>query len=147
MDNKDLGRLPPSASPCHSAKPEPQEGLGPDGRVSASAEDDPYWEYDEEECANCGGEGFTYGCSWDWQCDTWDGDSCLCTRRCDWCNPAKPNAELQQVLADALAQGIEARRAKTGTGLVHESAVANGDAPNSSPQSPDQSPSPESNHA
>ena len=40
---------------------------------------------DERDCANCGGEGFTYGCSWDWQCDTWDGDSCLCTRRCEWC--------------------------------------------------------------
>ena len=41
--------------------------------------------FDDGDCANCGGEGFTYGCSWDWQCDTWDGDSCLCTRRCEWC--------------------------------------------------------------
>src|SRR3990167_2836834 len=38
--------------------------------------------YDEDanDCHNCGGEGFTYGCDWDWQCETWDGDSCLCTR-------------------------------------------------------------------
>ena len=50
-------------------------------------------DYDDsgEGCANCGGEGFTYGCSWDWQCDTYDAGegTCLCTRRCDWCNPVK----------------------------------------------------------
>ncbi len=60
------------------------------------AEDrDPYWDYDDEECANCGGEGFTYGCSWDWQCDTYDeGEgTCLCTRPCDWCNPRKPDPQ------------------------------------------------------
>lgn len=22
---------------------------------------------DDHECWNCGGEGFVYGCSWDWQ--------------------------------------------------------------------------------
>jgi len=63
------------------------------------------------ECANCGGEGFVYGCSWDWQCDTYDeGEgTCLCTRRCEWCNPVQltpaQQAEkdaLRQVLADAL---------------------------------------------
>ena len=70
-------------------------------------------DYDDDcvECANCGGEGFTYGCSWDWQCDTYDeGEgTCLCTRRCDWCNPEKltpeqeaERAALRQVLADAL---------------------------------------------
>jgi len=64
---------------------------------------------DDTDCAYCGGEGFTYGCDWEWQCDTWDGDSCLCTRRCEWCNPVKltpaQQAEretLRQVLADAL---------------------------------------------
>ena len=38
------------------------------------------WDYDDSDCANCGGEGFTYGCSWDWQCDTYDeGEgTCLC---------------------------------------------------------------------
>lgn len=68
-------------------------------------------DYDDCECANCGGEGFTYGCSWDWQCDTYDeGEgSCLCTRRCDWCNPPKlTEAEkreyeaLQKILSSAL---------------------------------------------
>ena len=62
---------------------------------------------DFDECANCGGEGFTYGCSWDWQCDTYDeGEgTCLCTRRCEWCNPAPITPEvlaLRKVLADAL---------------------------------------------
>lgn len=52
-------------------------------------EDDPYRDYEESDCANCGGEGFVYGCSWDWQCDTYDeGEgTCLCARRCDWCQP------------------------------------------------------------
>lgn len=66
------------------------------------------WEYDDSpECANCGGEGFTYGCSWDWQCDTYDEgeDACLCTRRCDWCNPPKQTAEndaLREIVRTAL---------------------------------------------
>lgn len=46
---------------------------------------------DDNDCANCGGEGFTYGCSWDWQCDTYDeGEgTCLCTRPCEWCAAAR----------------------------------------------------------
>lgn len=56
---------------------------------------------DANDCANCGGDGFTYGCDWDWQCDTWDGDSCLCTRRCEWCNPPKLTPE-EQAQRDAL---------------------------------------------
>lgn len=51
---------------------------------------DPDLDYDDDDrgdCWNCGGEGFTYGCSWDWQCDTYiEGEgTCLCTRRCEWC--------------------------------------------------------------
>ena len=46
-------------------------------------------DYDDDctDCANCGGEGFTYGCGWDWQCDTYDAGegACLCMTRCDWC--------------------------------------------------------------
>ena len=74
---------------------------------------DAYDDYDDDacECANCGGEGFTYGCSWDWQCDTYDeGEgTCLCTRRCEWCNPltsaelAERN-KLRDVVATALAK-------------------------------------------
>lgn len=63
---------------------------------------DPYWEEDEDDCHNCGGEGFVYGCSWDWQCDTWDGESCLCTRPCEWCHPPKPAPELSAILARAI---------------------------------------------
>lgn len=60
---------------------------------------------DDGECWNCGGEGVVYGCSWDWQCDTYDpGEgTCLCERPCHVCNPPRPNPELQQVLAQALA--------------------------------------------
>ena len=85
----------------------------PDPRFTTRAElEAEPWEYDDDasDCANCGGEGFTYGCEWDWQCDTWDGDSCLCTRRCEWCNPPKLTAEeqasrgaLRAVMAAALA--------------------------------------------
>lgn len=73
--------------------------------MSASSETDRFEEYDEGDCANCGGEGFVYGCSWDWQCDTYDeGEgTCLCTRRCDWCQPTKPDPELQAAMAKALA--------------------------------------------
>ena len=68
---------------------------------------------DTTECANCGGEGYVYGCSWDWQCDTYDeGEgTCLCARRCEWCNAPTLTAEeqaeqqaLRQMLADALAK-------------------------------------------
>ena len=68
-------------------------------------------DFDDNDCANCGGEGFTYGCSWDWQCSTYDAGegTCLCTRRCDWCNPPKltdeqkaERAALEKILSDAL---------------------------------------------
>lgn len=69
-------------------------------------EPDPFWDYDEDTgCANCGGEGYTLGCSWDWQCDTYDeGEgTCLCERPCDWCSPRKPCPDLQAVLSAALS--------------------------------------------
>lgn len=73
---------------------------------------EPHDDFDDGDCANCGGDGYVYGCSWDWQCDTYDeGEgTCLCTRRCDWCSPHKPTPEteaLRQVLAEALAQPKE----------------------------------------
>jgi hypothetical protein len=69
-------------------------------------------DYDDGHCGNCGDEGFVYGCSWDWQCDTWDeGEGiCLCTRPCEWCNAPKLTTEqiadrlaLRQVLGEALS--------------------------------------------
>ena len=87
---------PRGLSSCGSS----QQAVSP---VPASIPDaDPYWDYDEGDCHNCGGEGFVYGCSWDWQCDTWDGESCLCTRPCEWCHPPKPNPELSAILARAI---------------------------------------------
>lgn len=73
--------------------------------MSNPTDDYDYDDY-EEGCAQCDGEGFVYGCSWDWQCDTYDeGEgTCLCTRPCAWCNPVKPDPALQAVLANALAQ-------------------------------------------
>lgn len=69
--------------------------------MSAEAErgEDPYdGDYDDYagHCWQCDGEGFVYGCSWDWQCDTYDPSegTCLCARRCDVCRPAKPVAVL-----------------------------------------------------
>lgn len=65
----------------------------------------------DTECANCGGDGYVFGCGWDWQCDTYDeGEgTCLCMSNCDWCNPRKltdaekaEREQLRQVLADAL---------------------------------------------
>jgi hypothetical protein len=49
--------------------------------------DTDYW--DDGECFQCGGEGYVYGCSWDWQCDIYDDGegTCLCIRRCDVCYP------------------------------------------------------------
>lgn len=69
-------------------------------------------DYDERgDCFQCGGDGYVYGCGWDWQCDTYDeGEgTCLCSKRCDVCNPAELTPEeqaerdaLRKVLADAL---------------------------------------------
>jgi hypothetical protein len=65
---------------------------------------DKFDDREDGECWNCDGDGYVYGCSWDWQCDTYDeGEgTCLCTRRCSVCNPVAPNPELQAVLAAAL---------------------------------------------
>lgn len=60
-------------------------------------------DYDEGDCWNCGGEGFVYGCSWDWQCDTWDGDSCLCSRPCHICYPPKDDPEMRKIMAESFA--------------------------------------------
>lgn len=78
------------------------------------SEDEP-WDYDDDAigCSNCDGEGYVHGCSWDWQCPTYDfsANECLCVSRCEFCNPAPltpaQQAErdaLRQVLADALKE-------------------------------------------
>lgn len=64
-------------------------------------------EFDDDhgDCFNCGGEGFVYGCSWDWQCDTYDAGegTCLCTRPCHICHPPKDDPALRAILGQALA--------------------------------------------
>jgi len=71
-----------------SRKPSPMDSRHDQGGDALASEPDDF-DDDDGECWNCGGEGFVYGCSWDWQCDTWDGDSCLCTRPCHICHPPK----------------------------------------------------------
>ena len=66
-------------------------------------------DYDEE-CANCGGEGYVSHCFEEWACMHPDEGCDMCMRRCDWCNPKPPLptnevAALRQVLADALTAG------------------------------------------
>lgn len=71
-------------------------------------------DYDDHgECWQCGGDGYVYGCGWDWQCDTYDeGEgTCLCTRRCDICNPAPRNPELDALLAKMLSATKDAPNA------------------------------------
>lgn len=64
---------------------------------------EPFVDYDDDpECWNCGGEGYVYGCSWDWQCDTWDGDSCLCTRPCHICYPPKDDPAMRELMGKML---------------------------------------------
>ncbi|MFS0771013.1 hypothetical protein [Sphingomonas sp. 1P08PE] len=107
----DLGRvLTDRALVCDEAP----AGLHPTG-FDPSRDD-----YEDNDCANCSGEGFTYGCSWDWQCDTYDeGEgTCLCTRRCDWCSPPQHDPALRAVLAKALARDSDGsgEAGETGTG-------------------------------
>lgn len=77
---------------------------------SECPDDDAYYDDECADCWNCGGEGFVYGCSWDWQCDTWDGDSCLCTRPCEFCHPPKRDPALSQVLSDGLQSHLQERQ-------------------------------------
>lgn len=97
-----VGRVP-LAPGLRGFAPEPPTASQPEALVP-SRDHDPYWDYEEDDCANCHGDGFVYGCSWDWQCSTYDeGEgTCLCARRCDWCSPSKPAPELRAVLAEAL---------------------------------------------
>lgn len=73
-------------------------------------DDDAYWDYDDrEDCWNCGGEGFVPDCVTEYACMYPDEGCSVCMRRCDFCNPAPRNPEI-----DALfAQAIEARRGET----------------------------------
>lgn len=58
----------------------------------APDEDDYDFDYDENDCANCGGEGFVSHCFEEWACMYPDEGCDLCMRRCDWCNRPKEGA-------------------------------------------------------
>lgn len=60
------------------------------------------FDYDDNDCWNCSGEGFVSNCFEEWACMHPDEGCDLCTRLCDVCQPNKPNPELQAVLAEAL---------------------------------------------
>ncbi len=53
-------------------------------------DDDTYWDYDDNDCANCGGEGFVSHCFEEYACMYPDEGCDLCMRRCDWCNAYEP---------------------------------------------------------
>jgi hypothetical protein len=46
---------------------------------------------DGDTCPNCGGDGYVYNCFEEYACVDPEGGCDLCMRRCDWCNPRKPN--------------------------------------------------------
>jgi hypothetical protein len=131
----DDGRSPDGSG--YSAEPEPVSAVSAvPVSIPNAEEDDHCWDYEDNECWNCDGEGYVYGCSWDWQCDTYDeGEgTCLCTRRCTVCHPLTPAeareaAALQAVLASAMSAGT-AETPQSGSGLQPASAVANGETPN-----------------
>lgn len=58
--------------------------------MAAPDDDEAYWDYDDNDCANCGGEGFVSHCFEEYACMYPDEGCDLCMRRCDWCNPYKP---------------------------------------------------------
>jgi hypothetical protein len=79
--------------------------MTPEAAAERAAIDD-YDDYDDDgECWNCGGEGVVYNCFTEYAC-VFPEDGCdECMRRCDVCQPSKPNPALQQVLADAIECG------------------------------------------
>jgi hypothetical protein len=67
------------------------------------AEDDDYHADYEDDCYECGGEGFVADCFEEWACLDPEYGCDLCTRRCQLCNPRPRNPELDAVLTEALA--------------------------------------------
>jgi hypothetical protein len=48
------------------------------------------YEDPQEDCPNCGGEGYVSMCFEEFACIDPDGGCEDCMTRCDWCNPRKP---------------------------------------------------------
>lgn len=111
------------ASPSGRREPDPQ--AVPALRASVPSADelpsDCPWEVDAEDAAKLGQlfreiQSQQYGCGGDFECSYPHDGNC-------WC--------FNTALSRHIAQAIEARRAETGTGSVHESAVRQ-DAPETS---------------
>jgi len=58
----------------------------------------PYDDYEdpEDECPNCGGEGYVYSCWTEYACVDPESGCCQCEMRCDWCNPKPAKAPQQK---------------------------------------------------
>ena len=66
---------------------------------------DPWDDYDSDydnDCWNCGGEGYVSHCFTEYACMYPDEGCDLCMRRCEFCSAVKPAPELQAVLAETL---------------------------------------------
>ena len=50
-------------------------------------------DFDDNDCGNCGGEGFIYDCFEEWACVDPESGCDLCMRRCDWCTPSHQTKE------------------------------------------------------
>lgn len=46
-------------------------------------------DYEDSECANCGGEGIVYMCEQEFACIDPEGGCDDCARKCDWCQPPR----------------------------------------------------------
>ena len=71
--------------------------------------------FDDEDCGQCDGSGYTYDCI-DGCCANAEEGCRLCERRCDFCNPFKPTpkqaeerAQLGKILTGALEQSSETK--------------------------------------
>jgi len=48
-----------------------------------------YGDFDDDDCYECGGEGYVYDCVSDYACIDPEGGCDLCMRRCPICNPRR----------------------------------------------------------
>lgn len=63
---------------------------------------DEFDDFDDHDCWNCSGEGFVYDCFEEYACIDPESGCDMCGRRCDVCNPAKRDPDLDAALAAAL---------------------------------------------
>lgn len=49
-----------------------------------------FFDFEDDYCPNCGGEGVIYMCHSEYACIDPEGGCDMCERRCDWCQPTRP---------------------------------------------------------